>query len=411
MNICMVTPSMPIASGAFVGGSVNGMIGLLKGLDIVTATKVVITGAHYDEARVLNVLRPAWATEVVPISLVSTRNNIISAIELIIRLPARSRQLNKGYRITIVHGHSGYALHSMITLVCARALGVPAVHTLYCPLAKHINDKRSWLLNESLVSLVLKRLDRTIAISHNVARSLLAAGIPAEKVRIIPPPVELDRFDPELYNASRWRERLGIPLAAPLILFGGNNTTQAKGLDVFLEAMPRIAAGYSDAVFVWTLFKNEKPLEIREKLERWGLQNNVRQFGIVDNMPEIMAAADVVVAPFSSTEGPADYPLMLLEAMAMGKAIVTTPVGGISEVVDHGRNGLLVNPGRPDEVAEAVLLLLRDKGMRSRLSQVATETVRRHFAPEFVARQVIEVYEEVLVNSGMHRHKEEQGKR
>jgi len=398
VNVLMLTPTMPMANGAFVGGSVNGMIGLLKGLEGIASTAIVLTGVSRSEAQMLSAFRPKWAKELIPVPLISRLGTPMASLELMARLMVQYKRLSRQYRIAIVHGHSGYALHGLVTLRCARALDVPAIHTVYCPLAKHVNDRRYWLLNDSLARLVLKRLDRVIAISHNVARSLFVAGIPREKVNVIPSPVELDRFDPRLCNTSLWRAQAGIPITAPVILFGGNNTTQAKGLDVFLEAMFIVIKHYPDAVFIWTLFKNEKPLELQRRLEGWGLQNNVRQFAIVDNMPEIMAAADVLVAPFRSTEGPADYPLMLLEAMAMAKAIVTTPVGGIPEVVAHKRNGLLVDPERPDEVAEAVLELIRDREARSNLGQAAAWTVRTEFSPKSVAHRVAQVYQEVLGN-------------
>jgi len=401
MNLLTVVPSMPMGNNAFVGGSVNGMIGLLEALSSLISTKIVLTGARYSEVDTLKKLRPTWADGIAPVPISRNWGTTMSTLELMARIPLECKYLSKRYQIDIVHGHSGYAQHCVVTLACALALRTPAIHTVYCPIAKNVNDKRSWLLTPQVVSIILKRLDRIIAISHNVAKSLSAIGIADEKIKVIPPTIETRRFDARLYNGVSWRERSGISATTSVILFGGNNTTRAKGLDVFLEAMPLIAEHYSDVVFVLVLFKNEKALEIERKLERWGLKNKVRQFGIVDNMPEIMAASDILLAPFSSTDGPADYPLMILEAMAMGKAVVTTPVGGIPEVVEHGKNGMLVNSGHPNDMAKTVLTLLNSKKILSNLGSLAAHTVRKRFSPQNVARQIMQVYEVVISNSGI----------
>lgn len=396
MHICMVMPHMPMADGAFVGGSVNGMVGLLKGLNTAVAMKIVLTGARWSESRALKAIRVPWVTEFIPVSVLTGRSSVLSTLELLVRLPAQCKRLRNKHRVDVVHGHSGYALHSSLTLACSQALRTPAVHTLYCPVARHINDKPSLLLNDSLARLILGRLDKIIAISHNLAQSLLALGLPQDRVTVIPLPVELDRFNPSLVHGRQWREQMSISATAPVILFGGNNTTHAKGLDVLLEAMPQITHHHPDVIFVWTLYKKERLIEIQRELDKWGLQDNVRQLGIVDNMPEIMAASDILVAPFNSTEGPADYPLMLLEAMAMGKPVITTPVGGIPEVIEHRRNGLLVALARPDQLTQAVLSLLCDEQMRHDLGQSAAETVRARFSPQSVAQQVMRVYQGVI---------------
>jgi glycosyltransferase involved in cell wall biosynthesis len=89
-------------------------------------------------------------------------------------------------------------------------------------------------------------------------------------------------------------------------------------------------------------------------------------------------------------------PNAVLEAMAAGKPVVATRVGGVPEVVDDGVTGLLVPPRDPDALADAVVRLLRDPNRMRRMGQAGLERVRRHFSVEQMVRRTEALYEELL---------------
>ena len=106
-----------------------------------------------------------------------------------------------------------------------------------------------------------------------------------------------------------------------------------------------------------------------------------------------LARAEVFVLP-SFHEG---LPMAMLEAMAHGKAMVVTPVGGIPEAVQHEEQGLLVTPGQPQELADALLRLLRDADLRRALGQRARMRVAERFGTDRVLDQVGAMYKELGV--------------
>jgi glycosyltransferase involved in cell wall biosynthesis len=103
--------------------------------------------------------------------------------------------------------------------------------------------------------------------------------------------------------------------------------------------------------------------------------------------------AQVFVLP-SYFEG---LPMAMLEAMAHGKAIVVSPIGGIPEAVQHEQQGLLVPPGQPAELAAALLRLLQDEALRRRLGEQARLRVQARFSTDVVLQQVGEIYLELGV--------------
>lgn len=90
----------------------------------------------------------------------------------------------------------------------------------------------------------------------------------------------------------------------------------------------------------------------------------------------LLEQADVCVCPFPKLKGTEHiYPLKVFEYLAMGKPVVATNLKGISQIIKHGENGLLVEPNNPDEVTEAILRIYKDPELRSRLEQNARKSV------------------------------------
>lgn len=126
-------------------------------------------------------------------------------------------------------------------------------------------------------------------------------------------------------------------------------------------------------------------------LEGWRREGVVETWGHRDDMPEVLAASWIVALP-SYSEG---LPKALLEAAAVGRAIVTTDVPGCREIVQHEKTGLLVPARDADALAEAILRLLEDAPLRSRLGRAARALVVDQFSLEMVVDQTLALYEEL----------------
>jgi len=130
-----------------------------------------------------------------------------------------------------------------------------------------------------------------------------------------------------------------------------------------------------------------------------GLGEAVRFLGHRDDLPVLLAAADVVALP-SRGEG---LPLAVLEALAAGRPVVATDVGGNREAVEDGRTGRLVAPGDPGALAVAIAELLADGEARRRIGEQGRRVALERYRSEDVARQLEDAYDAWLAALGVSR--------
>ena len=125
------------------------------------------------------------------------------------------------------------------------------------------------------------------------------------------------------------------------------------------------------------------------------LSEQVRFLGLVDSIEDLYAEADIVVIPWNTSRGPSDYPMVLLEAMAMGKCIVSTPVGGCPELLQHGEAGCVTKCFSPECIAVGIESVLSDSAMRGRIQSRAM-AVAQSLSLEASAKQLTSLYEHLL---------------
>jgi glycosyltransferase involved in cell wall biosynthesis len=205
---------------------------------------------------------------------------------------------------------------------------------------------------------------------------------PQAAVHVVPNGIKDLRVRPSCERAAIRRE-WGIAADAPVIGFVGR-LVPIKGADLFLHTAVRLSREFPSLCAV-LVGDGEQRGELEAYAAREGFPG-VRFLGQRDDVGDMLAAIDVVLMP-SRHEG---LPMALLEAMAAGRPIVATAVGGIPEVVD-GRSAWLVPPGSVDALTEATRTALTDPGRAAALAKTAQETVRR-FTAERMAERVIEVY-------------------
>lgn len=110
-----------------------------------------------------------------------------------------------------------------------------------------------------------------------------------------------------------------------------------------------------------------------------------------------MDAADVVVAPFQDTYGVADYPLVVIESMAVGTPVITTTVGGIPEIVNNGENGILINPDTPLILSREIIKLIENPEERREIGKRAASFVREKFPEKEIIETTKQVYEGAIL--------------
>ena len=219
-------------------------------------------------------------------------------------------------------------------------------------------------------------IQQVIAVSEAVRRfCVLEQGIPPERVQVIPNGVELDRF--ATVREQRLAKRSELGLEGGFVILSIARLQPVKGLDDLIGAVALLRERV-DRPLLLVVGGGPQKAELERLVAAAGLAGLVRLEGEVADPRPYLAAADVF-ALASTREG---LPNALLEAMAAGLPIVATRVGGVPEAVEDGISGLLVQPGNPEALAEAIVRLWKDPEVRQQLGANASRRVAECFSAE-----------------------------
>jgi glycosyltransferase involved in cell wall biosynthesis len=280
-------------------------------------------------------------------------------------------------RVDLVHAH----LPS--TGILARLVSrVPIVYTEHNMVDSYRRSTRK--LNEW----TYRRNRATIAVSAAVAAS--AARFKGPPITVIPNGVACKVSDAEIAAA---RTELGLKSDDPLVAHVGNIRPH-KGHSTLINAVAELKALRPD-VMVASIGgeKHAGDLDrVRTEAEEAGVAANLRFLGSRENATSFLAAADVVVNP-SDFEG---LPVVLLEALSLRTPVVATDVGGVSTIIKDGETGLLVDPGKPGDLAREIARLLGDFAFAKNLATKGRQLVERDFSLEAMVRRTEDVYRSVL---------------
>ncbi len=296
---------------------------------------------------------------------------------------ARLVRLLRRERIDLVHAH--LPLAGILARVARAGGGVRwVVYT------EHNVPARYGWVTRSLNALTYGWSDAVIAVSQQVAadvRRYARNGRP--RLLTIPNAVDIVLTDNHPADRAAVRREFGWPEDARLIV-NVANLVPKKGHQYLLAAAQRVLAHDAQARF---LVVGNGPLadDLVGEARRLGLDGRLVFTGFRPDATRLVAAADLFVLS-SLYEG---LPVSLLEAMALGRAVIATRVGGIPEVVTHGENGLLVAPGDADGLAAAMLEVLRDPERRAALGRHARSHAQRRAGMAEMVRSVEQVYAEL----------------
>jgi glycosyltransferase involved in cell wall biosynthesis len=239
--------------------------------------------------------------------------------------------------------------------------------------------------------LAFRRLpDHVLTTSQRIADRLAQElEVPVSRISCVPTGVDLKRFAPGEPGVLRQELELGTDTA----LVGMISVLRSwKGHATFLDASAELLRAGGRKVHFVIAGDGPGRAELTEKVSQAPWAGQVTLLGHRTDVPEILASLDVLVLPSFAHEG---IPQIILQAQAMGRAVVATTVGGIPEVVQDGVNGLLVPPREPGKLAEKIGLLLDDPELRRRLGQAARQGVEEHHSLDGMGRHLLKLYAEV----------------
>ena len=279
------------------------------------------------------------------------------------------------------HAHLGWPLGCRYGIAAAKIARVPyvvATSHLYSPLdGVRFGRIKQWMQATSI--------NRYIAVSNEVEKCLCRdLGVPPAKVRVVHNGIHTDSM---LRNSdSRLRTELLAGCERPIVFTAARLHAQ-KGHDHLLAAAVQIP----EALFVLAGDGPDRA-RLEAKAVQLGIEGRVRFLGQRNDIDALLASCDIFVLP-SLYEG---LPLSVLEAMAAGRPVVATAVGGTNEAVIDGVCGRLVPPADPASLAAAINALLADRHGAARLAEEGRARVRRLFSIEAMVRGVESVYDEDL---------------
>ena len=230
--------------------------------------------------------------------------------------------------------------------------------------------------------------EQRICVSEDVARAARAAA-PAKAGSVLVMPVGADPTPADPAEAAAARAQLGLEPGLPLVVSVGRLEPQ-KGFDVLVEATARMNGSSPPVVVICGEGPARKDLE--DRIRALGLGERVRLLGNRNDAKAFIAAADAFCMP-SRWEG---SPLALHEALAAGRPVVASAVGGIPELLTFGQAGLLVPPEDPGALASAVGRVLSDRGLAEHLGAQALEAAEAWPDAAITARKVADLYEQIL---------------
>jgi glycosyltransferase involved in cell wall biosynthesis len=287
------------------------------------------------------------------------------------------RRLMRVRDVGLVHTHS--SVDSWLGLIAAKSLGRPVVRSRHVSIP--IRRRRA---------LVYRLADRIITSGEGVRSMVIAAGVAANRVVSIPAGVDAERFHGGV-SGKAVRDELGLAGTAPVVGLVAN-VRGSKGHNVFLEAARAVLAAAPDSHFL-VVGDGVGFDEVRRRVHQMGLDARVRLTGFRRDIPEVMAALDVLVLPSIRSEA---IPQVIPQALAVGTPVVASTVGGSPELIRDGENGRLVPPGDAKALADAILGLLRDPEGARAMARAGGAMVSERYTIDATMTRTAEVYRAIL---------------
>ncbi len=316
---------------------------------------------------------------------------------------------------TLPAPESGY-IHPFITLRLSRFLRQARIQIIHCqhsrdlavmvPAAQIADRTLPVVLSKRVGSYISKRdpfhrytysrVRCVLAISSVIAENVLATTpLPRDRVSILHDAVNLRVFDPSRIDGGRIRREFGIPDDMPLIGFVGR-FSPGKGHEELLEA---VALLQTRGLHFHTLVVGEPSLgeeayanEVRRMAHQRVLPGSLTFAGYRSDIPELMASFDVLAFP-SHAES---FGVVLIEAMAMGKAVVSTDCDGVLDIVVDGETGIMVPARDGPALGRGLERLLRNRELRMGMGVAGRKRVELLFDQEVQITRLETVYTAVL---------------
>ena len=291
------------------------------------------------------------------------------------------KKIHKKNPFDIIHLHGDF-MEAFFGGKLSKKIGIPAVITIHAGLNKKLLKPKN--------AKYFKNIDKVICVSNEIAEDLKSIGISENKLTVISSGIYLSEFKKADSNKiSDLRDKYSKPIIISIGVL-----RPAKGFKYLIEAFKKIKEKFNGATLI---IIGDGPDRIELKKQAQGIdgihflgrQNN-------DRVIEYLKAADIFVLASIFMEGDREGTSnSIMEAMASGLPVVATKVGGNSYLVKEGINGLLIEDRNSDELAEAVIKLINNPGIREKMKIKNLEDIKTKDWP-IIADKINAIYQSIL---------------
>lgn len=290
-------------------------------------------------------------------------------------------RLFKNNNISLIHTHSDINLNKP-EIIAAKVAGIPSVCHLHAYTHLNAFDR----LFNTLV-------DYFIFISEDIKRYHQIKGKPPAKGRVIHNGIDVKRYMP-LKKEREISDQFHIGIIGRLDWWKGHDYF-IKALPLIIQQFPNIRASIVGAVSKSDNYIRNQQYQqsLEELVASLGLEDKVIFTGHRDDIPDIIADLDILV---HASSRPEPFGLVIIEGMACGKPVVATAAGGVTEIIEDNKNGVLVPCEDSRAIAKAVVGLMADREKAARIGAAGNKTVVEKFSHHRQTRQVEKLYRHAL---------------
>jgi len=368
------------------GGSAENTFLTVTGLDKDSYDVTLMSGPVEDSMQDRTKQIEAHGIKYIFISELARDINFIKDLKTLFKIYIFLRK----EKFDIVHTHTSKA--GFLGRLAAKLAGVPiVVHTphghVFFGYFKPVKTK-IFIFFEKLSSHIT---DKIVALTNREKDDyILFKTTREEKSVVINSGVDLNKFkELSFRDKQSFKKELGLPENS-LIAGTVGRLVPVKGQEFLIEAAKHIIPKFPSTLFMFTGDGHLRQ-NLNKKALEMGIKENVIFLGWRDDVDMIISIYDVFVLP-SLNEG---MGRVLVEAMALGKPIVASHIGGIPDLITQGKNGFLVPPRNPEQLAKYIQILIEDKEKRESMGQ-AGKKISLKFSKEIMVEKITGLYNELL---------------